>query len=245
MPGNNSVNAMTSHSLPSTFGDEWPQEPVDLLSRNPLLPKFYQYDHHPLWPYGKAYVYEADTLRKAQQALLDHTKVRKIVRRFKDNLKQQGELQLLPYEAVFSGKTGQDRISPNGNIDNQDPHDNVIQLWVADGRLYDSISSTFRDEVTQLRDDVLGPESLSMEKLRAVSSVNANSKLLDDKDCQLQNCMLKTYAAIGVAAMKLAPESVQCAARLKAELVNSPLIAQDNNYYHRESQINMSQAQNV
>ncbi|KAF8589305.1 hypothetical protein K439DRAFT_1612890 [Ramaria rubella] len=54
--------------------------------------------------------------------------------------------------------------------------------------------------------------------------------------------MLKTYAAIGVAAMKLAPESVQRAVQLKADLVNSPLIAQDNNFYHHESQINMSQA---
>ncbi|KAF8575645.1 hypothetical protein K439DRAFT_1623440 [Ramaria rubella] len=55
--------------------------------------------------------------------------------------------------------------------------------------------------------------------------------------------MLQTYAAIGVAAMKLALESVQRAACLKAELVNSLLITQDDNFYHRESQINMSQAQ--
>ncbi|KAF8572620.1 hypothetical protein K439DRAFT_1625649 [Ramaria rubella] len=57
-----------------------------------------------------------------------------------------------------------------------------------------------------------------MEKPQAVSSMNANSKLPDDKDRQLQNRMLKTYTAIGVAAMKLAPESVQHAACLKAEL---------------------------
>ncbi|KAF8573365.1 hypothetical protein K439DRAFT_1625127 [Ramaria rubella] len=43
--------------------------------------------------------------------------------------------------------------------------------------------------------------------------------------------------------MKLAPESVQHTARLKAELVNSLLITRDNNFYHREIQINMSQAQ--
>ncbi|KAF8574140.1 hypothetical protein K439DRAFT_1624566 [Ramaria rubella] len=55
--------------------------------------------------------------------------------------------------------------------------------------------------------------------------------------------MLKTYAAISIAAMKLVLESVQCAAQLKANLVNSPLIAQDDNFYHRKSQINMSQAQ--
>ncbi|KAF8578651.1 hypothetical protein K439DRAFT_1621167 [Ramaria rubella] len=73
--------------------------------------------------------------------------------------------------------------------------------------------------------------------------MNANSKLPDDKDRQLQNHMLKTYTAIGVAAMKLAPESVQHAAQLKADLVNSPLIVQDDNFYHRESQSNMSQAQ--
>ncbi|KAF8572841.1 hypothetical protein K439DRAFT_1625494 [Ramaria rubella] len=60
--------------------------------------------------------------------------------------------------------------------------------------------------------------------------------LSTEKPQALQNRMLKTYAAIGV-------ESVQRAACLKAELVNSPLIAQDNNFYHRESQINMSQAQ--
>ncbi|KAF8573404.1 hypothetical protein K439DRAFT_1625107 [Ramaria rubella] len=82
-----------------------------------------------------------------------------------------------------------------------------------------------------------------MEKPQAVSSMNANSKLPDDKDHQLQNRMLKTYTAIGVAAMKLVLESVQHAARLKAELVNSPLIAQDDNLYHSKSQINMSQAQ--
>ncbi|KAF8573164.1 hypothetical protein K439DRAFT_1625262 [Ramaria rubella] len=261
MPGNNSVNVMTSHSLPSAFGDEWPQEPVDLLSHDPLLPKFYQYDHHPLWPYGKAYVYEVDTSPKAQQALSDHVKVRKIVGRFEDDLKQQGELQLLPYKAVFARKK-----------DNQDPCDDVIQLWVADGRLYDSISPTFRDERQHgsprknsegkiiggfhferslhrsrpVRDDGSRGyqyQGLSMEKPRAVSSVNANSKLPDDKDRQLRNRMLKTYAAIGVAAMKLALESVQHAAHLKAELVNSLLTAQDDNFYHCGSQINMSQAQ--
>ncbi|KAF8581468.1 hypothetical protein K439DRAFT_1619050 [Ramaria rubella] len=86
-------------------------------------------------------------------------------------------------------------------------------------------------------------QGLSTEKPRAVSSVNANSKLPDDKDHQLQNCMLKTYAAISIVAMKLAPESVQHAVQLKADLVNSPLIAQDNNFYHHESQINMLQAQ--
>ncbi|KAF8576643.1 hypothetical protein K439DRAFT_1622720 [Ramaria rubella] len=172
------------------------------------------------------------------------------------------------------------------DADHTDPHDDVIQLWISDGRLYDAISPTFKDEVTQLRDDVLGPENerqhgsprkttkgkiiggfhfersfhrsrpvrddgsrcyqyqgLSMEKPRAVSSVNANSKLPDDKDRQLWNRMLKTYAAIGIVAMKLAPESVQRAAQLKADLVNSPLIAQDDNFYHRKSQINMSQAQ--
>ncbi|KAF8582188.1 hypothetical protein K439DRAFT_1618493 [Ramaria rubella] len=202
MPGNNSVNVMTSHSLPSAFGDKWPQEPVDLLSCDPLLPKFYQYDHHPLWPYGKAYVYEVDTSPKAQQALSDHVKVRKIVGRFEDDLKQQGELQLLPYEAVFARK----KVRDDGSR----------------GYQY---------------------QGLSMEKPRAVSSVNANSKLPDDKDRQLWNRMLKTYAAIGVAAMKLALESVQHAAHLKAELVNSLLTAQDDNFYHRGSQINMSQAQ--
>ncbi|KAF8584395.1 hypothetical protein K439DRAFT_1616695 [Ramaria rubella] len=172
------------------------------------------------------------------------------------------------------------------DADHTDPRDDVIQLWVSDGRLYDAISPTFKDEVTQLQDDVLGPKNerqhgsprktakgkivggfhfeqsfhrsrpvrddgsrcyqyqgLSTEKPRAVSSMNANSKLPDDKDSQLQNRMLKTYAAIGVAAMKLAPESVQHAAQLKADLVNSPLITQDDNFYHRESQINMSQAQ--
>ncbi|KAF8573258.1 hypothetical protein K439DRAFT_1625201 [Ramaria rubella] len=248
MPGNNSVNVMTSHSLPSAFGDEWPQEPVDLLSCNPLLPKFYQYDHHPLWPYGKVYVYEVDTSPKAQQALSDHTKVRKIVGRFEDNLKQQGELQLLPYETVFARKK-----------DNQDPRDDVRQLWVADGRLYDSISPTFRDEVTQLQDDVLGPESERRHSsprknsegeirwrlsLRAKPPWPEHGKTMSyNKDHQLRNHMLKTYAAIGVAAMKLALESVQHAARLKAELVNSPLIAQDDNFYHCKSQINMSQAQ--
>ncbi|KAF8578308.1 hypothetical protein K439DRAFT_1621439 [Ramaria rubella] len=172
------------------------------------------------------------------------------------------------------------------DADHTDPCNDVIQLWVSDGRLYDAISPTFKDEVTQLRDDVLGPENerqhgsprktvkgeivggfhfersfhrsrlvrddssrcyqyqgLSTEKPQAISSVNANSKLPDDKDHQLRNHMLKTYVAIGVAAMKLAPESVQHAVQLKADLVNSPLITQDDNFYHRKSQINMSQAQ--
>ncbi|KAF8580239.1 hypothetical protein K439DRAFT_1619949 [Ramaria rubella] len=48
----------------------------------------------------------------------------------------------------------------------------------------------------------------------------------------------QTYAA-----MKLAPESVQHAVQLKADLVNSLLIAQDDSFYHCESQINMLQAQ--
>ncbi|KAF8580739.1 hypothetical protein K439DRAFT_1619550 [Ramaria rubella] len=139
MASSNSMKAMTSPSLPRAFGDEWPQEPVDLLSRDLQLPKFYKYPHHPLWPYGKAYIYEADTSPKAQQALLEHTKMSKIVGRFKNDLKKHGELQLLPYEAVFTRKK-----------DNQDPHNDVIQLWVANGKLYDSISPTFRDKVTQL-----------------------------------------------------------------------------------------------
>ncbi|KAF8581906.1 hypothetical protein K439DRAFT_1618654 [Ramaria rubella] len=165
-------------------------------------------------------------------------------------------------------------------------HNDVLWLWVLDGRLYDAISPTFKDEVMQLQDDVLGPKNerqhgsprktakgkiiggfhfeqschrsrqvrddssrcyqyqgLSTDKPRAVSSVNANSKLPDNKDCQLQNHMLKTYGAIGIAAMKLVPESVQHAAQLKADLVNSPLIAQDDNFHHCKSQINMSQAQ--
>ncbi|KAF8587956.1 hypothetical protein K439DRAFT_1613972 [Ramaria rubella] len=271
MASSNSTKVMTSPSLPRAFRDEWPQEPVDLLSHDPQLPKFYKYPHHPLWPYGKAYIYEADTSPKAQQALLEHAKTRKIVGRFKNDLKNM----------IKGGKN----LTHTG-IDDQDPHDTVIQLWVANGRLYDSISPTFGDKVTRLQDDVLRPESerrhgsprkdaggeiiggfhferslhcsrrvrddgsqcyqyqgLSMEKPQAVSSVNANSKLPDDKDCQLQNHMLKTYTVIGVAAMKLALETVQHTARLKAELVNSLLIAQDDNFYHCESQINMSQAQ--
>ncbi|KAF8591230.1 hypothetical protein K439DRAFT_1611245 [Ramaria rubella] len=223
--------AMTCHSVPGAFGEEWLQEPVDLLSRDPLLPKFCQYNNHPLWPHGKAFVYEADTSPKVQLALLKHVKDRKIVGRFEDDLKKQGELQLLPYQAIFARKK-----------DHTDPRNDVIQLWVSDGRLYDAISPTFKDEVTQLRDDVLGPKNerqhgsprktakgkivggfhfersfhrsrpvrddgfrcyqyqgLSTEKPCAVSSVNANSKLPDDKDRQLRNHMLKMYAAIGVA----------------------------------------------
>ncbi|KAF8577797.1 hypothetical protein K439DRAFT_1621811 [Ramaria rubella] len=102
MASSNSVKAMTSPSLPRAFGDEWPQEPVDLLSRNQQLLKFYKYPHHPLWPY--AYIYEADTSPKAQLALLEHAKMKKIVERFKNDLKKHGELQLLPYEAVFARK---------------------------------------------------------------------------------------------------------------------------------------------
>ncbi|KAF8573498.1 hypothetical protein K439DRAFT_1625038 [Ramaria rubella] len=244
--------AMTCHSVPGAFGEEWLQEPVDLSSRDPLLPKFCQYNNHPLWPHSKPVVYEADTSPEAQLALLKHAKDRKIVGRFEDYLKQQA--------SHFHAK--------ERDADHTDPCDDVIQLWVSDGRLFDAISPTFKDEVTQLRDDLLGPkkerqhgsprkttkvrddgsrcyqyQGLSTEKPRAVSSVNANSKLPDDKARQLRNRMLKMYAAIGVAAMKLAPESVQHAAQLKADLVNSPLIAQDDNFYHYESQINMSQAQ--
>ncbi|KAF8576644.1 hypothetical protein K439DRAFT_1622721 [Ramaria rubella] len=282
---------MTCHSVPGAFGEEWLQEPVDLSSHDPLLPKFCQYNNHPLWPHGKAFIYEADTSPKAQLALLKHAKDRKIVGRFEDDLKQQGELQLLP--KLFSRerkvcdikRTMGEQVTYR-DTDHTDPRDDVIQLWVSDGRLYDAISPTFKDEVTQLRDDVLGPENerqhgsprkatkgeivggfnfersfhrsrpvrddssrcyqcqgLSTEKPRAISSVNANSKLPDDKDCQLRNRMLKMYAAISVAAMKLAPESVQRAAQLKADLVNSPFIVQDDNFYHHESQINMLQAQ--
>ncbi|KAF8572631.1 hypothetical protein K439DRAFT_1665990 [Ramaria rubella] len=258
-----------------SFKTEWPCEPVHLSSHDPLLPRFLLYNHHPLWPHGKAYVYEADTSVKAQKALLEHAKERKISGRFEDELRKEGEMQLLPYEAVFTWKKGQ-----------RDPCQDVIQLWVTDERLYDTISSTFQDEVTQIQEDILGPinkrqtgrprknaegdivggfhsersfhrskpvrddgsrcyqfQGLSMEKPRAVSSVNANSKLPDDQDHKLQNRMLKTFTAIGVAAMKLAPASVQHAAQLKAELVNSPPIGQDNNFYHQENQINISQAQ--
>ncbi|KAF8578568.1 hypothetical protein K439DRAFT_1621241 [Ramaria rubella] len=130
---------MTCHSVPGAFGEEWLQEPVDLSSCDPLLPKFCQYNNHPLWPHGKAFIYEADTSPEAQLALLKHAKDRKIVRRFEDDLKQQGELQLLLYQAIFTRKK-----------DHTDPRDDVIQLWVSDGRLYDAISPTFKDEVMQL-----------------------------------------------------------------------------------------------
>ncbi|KAF8575143.1 hypothetical protein K439DRAFT_1623816 [Ramaria rubella] len=163
------------------------------------------------------------------------------------------------------------------DADHTDPHDDVTQLWVLDGRLYDAISPTFKDEGPEnerqhgsprktakgeivggfhfersfhrsrpVRDDgsrCYQYQGLSTERPRAISSMNANSKLPDDKDRQLRDCMLKTYTAISVAAMKLALESVQHAAQLKADLVNSPLIAQDDNFYHHKSQINMLQAQ--
>ncbi|KAF8573223.1 hypothetical protein K439DRAFT_1625219 [Ramaria rubella] len=233
---------MTCHSVPSAFREEWLQEPVDLSSRDLLLFKFCQYNNHPLWPHGKAFVYEADTSPEVQLALLKHAKDHKIVRRFEDDLKQQGKLQLLPYQAIFVRKK-----------DHTDTHDDVIQLWVSDGRLYDAISPTFKDEGPKTRHNMAVPEKPQRVKSLGaftlseafinLDRVNANSKLPDDKDHQLRNRMLKTYAAISVVAMKLALESVQRAVQLKADLVNSPLIVQDDNFYHHESQINMSQAQ--
>ncbi|KAF8572966.1 hypothetical protein K439DRAFT_1625400 [Ramaria rubella] len=213
--------AMTCHSVPGAFGEEWLQEPVDLSSRDLLLPKFCQYNNHLLWPHGKAFIYEADTSPEAKLALLKHAKDRKIVGRFEDDLKQQGELQLLPYQAVFARKKGPENERQHGS-----PRKTTKGEIIGGFHFERSFhrSRPVRDDGSRCYQY----QGLSTKKPQAVSSVNANSKLPDDKDHQLWNRMLKTYAAIGVAAMKLAPESVQRAVQLKADLVNSPLIVQDN-----------------